>query len=111
MVPAMKQISMQDLHGKLGSLGKDDLILDVRTPEEFEEGHISGARNIDHETVLDHVEELKRFKTVYVHCRSGGRAGRAVQALENAGLKNLVCIGNTGMLQWVAAGFPVVTGK
>ncbi len=107
----MKQISMEDLYGKLNTISKDEVILDVRTPEEFAEGHIVGAMNIDHEVVLDHVEELKRFKHVYVHCRSGGRAGRAVQALENAGLKNLVCIGNTGMLQWEAAGYPIVTGK
>ena len=111
MLATMKQISMDDLNGKLNSIGKDELILDVRTPEEFAEGHIAGARNIDHESVLDHLEELKRFKTVYVHCRSGGRAGRAVQALQNAGLTNLVCIGSSGMLHWVAAGYPVVTGK
>ncbi len=107
----MKQISMEDLNGKLSSLGKDELILDVRTAEEFQEGHIAGALNIDHESVLDHVDELKRFKAVYVHCRSGGRAGFAVNALQQAGLTNLVCIGNTGMLHWVAAGYPVVTGK
>jgi rhodanese-related sulfurtransferase len=48
---------------------------------------------------------------VYVHCRSGGRAGFAVKALQQAGLTNLVCIGNTGMLHWVAAGYTLVTGK
>ena len=99
--------TMHDLHAGLKALGKNDLILDVRSPEEFAEGHIAGARNIPHDEVSVHAEELRKYDRVIIHCMRGGRAGMAFQALQQAGLKNLVCIGSSGMGDWLAAGYPV----
>ncbi|MEO5968288.1 MAG: rhodanese-like domain-containing protein [Bdellovibrionia bacterium] len=105
---ANTNISMKDLHSKLNSLGSKDLIVDVRSADEFGSGHIQGSRNIPHDQVGKHAEELKKYKTVYIHCQAGGRAGRACQALEKLGLTNLVCISDSGMGDWIASGFPVV---
>ncbi len=99
--------TMQDLHERLGALGKGALVLDVRTHEEFAEGHVPGARNIPHEEVASHSSELKKHEKVYVLCRSGKRAGVACGALKKAGLTNLVCITTTGMMHWLEAGYPV----
>jgi rhodanese-related sulfurtransferase len=99
--------TMQDLHERAGSLGANALMLDVRSPEEFAEGHIAGARNIPHETVASHANELKKREKVYVYCRTGRRAVAACEALKKAGLANLVCIGTTGMKHWLEAGYPV----
>lgn len=99
------QLTMSELHPRLGKLGKDELILDVRGKDEYSEGHVPGSRNISHEEVQHHVEELRKYSRVYVHCRSGGRAKMACQTLEKLGLKNLVCIGTSGMKDWQEAGF------
>ena len=103
----MKIISIDELHEKNDALGDNELVLDVRSPGEFGSGHIKGARNQDHETVTDITEELKTLDTVYVHCKMGGRAKMASEALENAGLTNVVCVGNGGMERWGQMGWPV----
>ena len=103
----MEIISIDDLHDKFEELGENDLILDVRSPGEFLSGHIKGARNQDHETVAQIADELKGHNTVYVHCKMGGRAKMASETLENAGLTNIVCVGNGGMERWGEMGWPV----
>ena len=100
-------ISMHDLREKLPHLSKGEIVLDVRTPEEFSEGHVPGAINIDHEEIANHLAQLKSYSAVYIHCRSGGRAKWTFDVLQSEGLKNLVCIGNTGMKDWIEAGYPV----
>ena len=103
----MEIISIDDLHDKLAGIGDNDLILDVRSPEEFNSGHIKGARNEGHETVNGISEELKSYGTVYVHCKMGGRATMASESLVDAGLTNVVCVGNGGMERWAQMGWPI----
>ncbi|MFQ5482250.1 MAG: rhodanese-like domain-containing protein [Nitrospinaceae bacterium] len=102
----MERISIDTLHDDIfPNLGSDRLILDVRTPEEFAEGHIKGARNQDHEKVAEIADDLKRYKTVYVHCKMGGRAQKAAESLEMEGLDNIVCVSDGGMLRWMEKGW------
>ena len=101
----MENISIDDLHDKVSSLGSNDLILDVRSPAEFDSGHIKGARNQGHEEVGDISDELKKYDTVYVHCKMGGRAQMASQTLNGMGLENIVCVGNGGMQRWTDQGW------
>ncbi len=99
----MEIISIDELHDK--TLGSDELVLDVRSADEFESGHIKGARNQPHEEVSDIAGELKQYKTVYVHCKMGGRAKMASETLEGAGLSNVVCVGDGGMQRWMDMGW------
>ena len=101
------RISMTDLHDKLTSLGPKDLVLDVRTPEEFQEGHVPGSRNIPHDEIEFRAQELKAFDKIYLHCRSGKRAQVATQVLEAMGFKNITCVPSTGMMDWEAAGYEI----
>ena len=101
----MENISIDKLHDLTPGIGDGDLILDVRTPEEFSEGHIVGARNHDHETVSSIAGELKKYKNVYVHCKMGGRAQKAAADLEMAGLTNIVCVSQGGMHRWMEMGW------
>jgi phage shock protein E len=103
----METISIDELHDKLSGLGDNDLILDVRSPEEFNLGHIMGARNEGHETVTGIADELKSYGTVYVHCKMGGRAKMASESLVAAGLNNVVCVGNGGMERWGQMGWSI----
>ena len=54
------------LERKARNLGPDDLILDVRTPEEFQAGHIHGAQNTSHDKVVSMADTLKRYKIIYM---------------------------------------------
>ena len=103
----MEKISIDKLHDLISDIGDDELILDVRTPLEFSEGHISGARNQDHESVDSIADELKKYKTVYVLCKMGGRAQKAAADLEMAGLTNIVCVSQGGMHRWIEMGWEV----
>lgn len=103
----IQTITMAELHERFLKLGKNEIILDVRTPEEFKEGHIPGALNIPHDEVMKHASELRKYDRVYVHCRSGSRVQLACYDLAGAGLTNLVPIIEGGMPEWEAGGFPV----
>lgn len=101
------KISMKDLYEKMGKLGPNEIILDVRGIEEFRAGHIPGSKNIPHDQVGSHIEELTRYAKIYIHCQAGRRAQMAVGVLQKAGLSNLVCVASGGMGDWIASGLPV----
>lgn len=84
-------------------------VLDVRTPEEYAEGHIEGAVNIPLRTITANVGEIPTDVTVIVHCKSGFRAALSMPVLGVLGLDNAKAF--TGSYNaWVDAGEPVVTG-
>lgn len=101
----MEKISIDKLHDLKPDMGSEELVLDVRTPAEYAEGHIKGARNHDHETVGSIANELKDYKTVYVHCKMGGRAQKAATDLAATGLTNIVCVSQGGMHRWMEMGW------
>jgi len=62
------------------------LLLDVRQPDEYRQGHIPGARNVPMQKLRDFMLEVTDRQTpLYVYCLSGGRAGLAVKALKGVG--------------------------
>ena len=84
-------------------------ILDVRTPEEFAEGYIEGAKNLDfyRADFESEVTSLSKEATYAVYCRSGKRSGLAAHMMQEAGflsVSNLV----GGMIDWANAGMPRV---
>lgn len=101
-------ISMLVLAEKLEAFSEQDLVLDVRGRDEYAAGHIPGSLNVPHDEIMGHVEDLKQYRHIYVHCKSGGRAGFVSDILAKSGLKNIVCITGSGMPDWIQAGFPVV---
>ena len=75
------------------------LLLDVRTQEEFDEGHIPGAICIPNETIDGPHERLPdREQTILVYCRSGRRSKEAAQKLADAGYVSVLEFG--GILTW-----------
>lgn len=99
----MKTISVHDLHA---ALEKGAMLLDVRSPQEFAEEHIPGARNVPLQDLATVQDELKEADVVYVQCHSGGRSAQACMVMGAMGLTNLVNV-EGGILDWKAAGFPV----
>ena len=70
------------------------VLLDVRSPQEYREGHIPGSQNIPLQTI-DKVRTVAENKDtpLYVYCRSGGRSSQAVQLLRQMGYRNVTNIG------------------
>jgi rhodanese-related sulfurtransferase len=64
-------------------------IIDVRTAQEFSEGHLDNALNIDYyaSDFQDMVSTLDKEQPVYVYCRSGGRSAKAAEIMKNSGFK------------------------
>lgn len=64
-------------------------LIDVREPNEYDGGHILGARNIPLSQLKTRLVELRQDKPVYLYCQSGMRSGRAAQLLYRKGYKDL----------------------
>ncbi|MDN3724858.1 rhodanese-like domain-containing protein [Aequorivita sp. SDUM287046] len=78
------------------------IVIDVRTDEEFEEGYIPGAQQIDiynGAEFLQRAKELDPQKNYYVYCRSGGRSAQACLLLNSVGVKNTYNL-NGGITDW-----------
>ncbi len=75
------------------------LLVDVRTPEEFAAGHISGAVNIPVQELDQRMKELEpKDRSVVLYCRSGNRSGHAARMLKSAGYRSVHDLGPMG--QW-----------
>ena len=76
------------------------VILDVRTQEEFDQGHIPGAIQISHEEIAEKAEEVLTDKDqmILVYCRSGRRSKIAAEALGELGYTNIKEFG--GIIDW-----------
>jgi len=98
--------TMSDLHSAWESLPQDEVIVDTRTEEEYQDGHVPGALNIPFGEEDKHAEELKGYRKVYLYCRSGRRAQTVLADLSIMGLDNLTCVGHSGMPEWEQAGYP-----
>ncbi len=85
------------------------VIIDVRTAEEFAEGHIEGAVNIpvEGDGFADAVAELDPNGVYAVYCRSGNRSAAAVEQMVDAGIVGIFEL-ESGTIGWVEAGQPLV---
>ncbi len=81
--------------------GGDYLVIDVRTPEEFDAGHIPGAMDIDVKAMdfNRRIDSLDKDKNYLVYCRSGNRSSKALQMMKEAGFKNAHNV-EGGYLAW-----------
>jgi phage shock protein E len=87
----------------------DVTIVDVRTPQEFAEGHIEGAVNIPVELpdFMDRVSELDPSGTYAVYCRSGNRSQPAVAGMSSVGITSIFEL-ESGTTGWTSEGQPLV---
>ena len=86
----------------------DFVILDVRTPEEFQSGHIEGAINVDYYNPGFEVElgKLDRAKTYLVYCRTGSRSENTFAYMKELQFRQIYDL-EGGITAWRAAGFSV----
>jgi rhodanese-related sulfurtransferase len=86
----------------------DFVILDVRTPEEFAEGHIDGAVNLDVQArnFEKKLRALDRKKSYLVYCRTGNRSRKATVAMEALGFRSIFHM-NEGIVKWKQQNLPL----
>ena len=73
-------------------IGKPVQLIDVRTQEEYDSGHIDDALNfniINNETFLEQIETLDKNEPVFLYCKMGGRSNRAAQLLKDQGFTKI----------------------
>ena len=76
-----------------------EVVIDVRTPDEFDVGHVQGSQNIEWENIQQIQDSIKKDEKIYLYCRSGNRSGKATKILIDLGYKNVT---NLGSLQSAA---------
>ena len=68
------------------------VLIDVRTPEEYAEGHLDNAININwyDENFMNELKTIEKEKTIYVYCKKGGRSASAAEMLNSSGYTNVI---------------------
>lgn len=90
-------------------VGEEVVVLDVRTEEEYQSGHLEGALQHDYyetESFKSFLEGLDKSKTYMIYCRSGGRSGTALDMMEQMGFAKVYNL-DGGITAWKAANLPV----
>ena len=100
----IQQLGVQDVYKLYEAKPADHVFIDVRQPEEWEEGVMPGAHKIMLGDLPDRLDELDKSKTYVMVCRSGGRSNHACQQMQEAGFTSLINF-NGGMLAWNEAGY------
>lgn len=110
MANEIPEISQQAFLTAIKSPANNIVLLDVRSPAEYNEGHIAGAINISHNAIEENLPQLEKYKnsTVVIYCRSGRRAAAAQAVLSAHGFSKLQHL--TGdMNGWLEAKLPIVS--
>lgn len=105
--PSVPNLTVLELSEKL-KFGKHPLVLDVRQPDEFRQGHIAGAKLIPLNELYRHLSELSKSREVVCICASGSRSGSAAKILAKEGFTVFNVKG--GMLAWRRAKLPIQKG-
>lgn len=99
-----------DFSSKISTPGA--VVLDVRTPSEFEKGHIAQARNVDwnSENFANDITGIDKNAPVLVYCLSGARSASAAKFLRKKGFSEVYEL-EGGIMKWRGAGLPESLGK
>ena len=86
----MQGITASELKARMDA-GEDIQLIDVRQPDEYAFAKIDGAKLIPLGEIMSRMNELDENRETVIHCKMGGRSGRAIEALQQAGFKgNLI---------------------
>ena len=80
----------------------DVILIDVRTPMEFSQGHIQGSVNVDFKEEKDfqnYFENLDKSETIFLYCRSGNRSRKSAEKLIDLGFNKIYDL-DGGFIEW-----------
>jgi len=87
---------------KAAITNKQVQLIDVRTPKEYNSGHIDKAKNVDifnQKAFVDEANKLNKDEAIYLYCRSGKRSQKAARKLDSLGFKKIYDL-EGGFLDW-----------
>lgn len=104
----VRLVTPQDGAGILNDPPDNLVVLDVRTAEEFDAGHIEGATMIDFygDEFSDRIAELDPETPYLLYCRSGNRSGQTRDLMKQLGFSDVADI-DGGVAAWTQAGLPL----
>jgi rhodanese-related sulfurtransferase len=96
--PAYATLGGKDFQDQYRQLGKEAVLIDVRTPMEHKSASIKGSKNINLQSAQfgAQISKLEPNKTYFVYCRSGARSARACSIMSSKGLKVYNLAGGMG---------------
>ena len=97
---------------EFGQLDNSTQLIDVRTPEEYSEGYIKHAKNVNFfdENFMELMAELSKDEALYIYCKAGGRSAKAAEKLKEAGFTKVYDL-DGGMAQWQDEGKVITQNK
>ena len=104
-IAEVTSISVEEVYEIIKN-NQDYIILDVRTKEEFNEGHLEDAILIPVSELESRLDELPKDKPIITYCESGGRSRNAANILVENGFRKVYDMG--GILDWQEEGYPVI---
>jgi rhodanese-related sulfurtransferase len=105
----VRVVSPQDAYEVIQAADPRLVVLDVRTPEEFAEGHLADAVLVDFQAddFEERLGELDRSAQYVLYCRSGNRSGQAREMMAEMGFEEVYDV-DGGIVAWEQAGLPTV---
>jgi len=87
---------------------EDIILLDVRTPEEYAEGHLAGAKNLDYNApnFTEQIQQLDPDQKYMLYCAVGGRSGKSLEIMKEMGFKQVYNV-TEGFTELIDKGIPV----
>lgn len=101
----VEQLKPQEYQSRFVSGGQPHTLVDVRTADEFREGHIPGAVNIELDALPRRLAEIPKDRPAVFYCRSGRRSEMAANFAAQAGYGRVANLG--GIMDWQRQGLPV----
>lgn len=107
---SVRLVSAEEAAAVISDAPPGQIVLDVRTPEEFREAHIADATLVDFydSDFRDQIAALDRDVSYVLYCRSGNRSAEAARLMDDLGFRSVDEI-DGGILSWMEAGLPVVS--
>lgn len=103
----VKKLDSQNFDKKLKE-SKEAILIDVRTPGEYAQGHLANALSIDiyADDFKSRISKLDKTKPVFVYCKAGSRSSSAVDIMEDMGFKEIYDLSG-GITAWQKANKPI----
>ena len=102
-----RDISIDELYENWQRLADDELIVDIRSPDDYRQAHVPGSRNLPFATVTGRSHELTRYRRIYFYCYGGKGSTAIATKLTEMGFDNLCYVGQAGLSEWQSRGYPV----
>jgi len=90
----MKKLSLLSIFFIFQLHASDFFIIDVRTPEEFSNGHVEESINYEWQEIALKIRDIDKNEKIYLYCRSGNRSQKATNILLDLGYKDVTNLGS-----------------